>query len=77
VEIEQEEIKSYAKVKFTRQELLEKLGFDSNDAFDVTLNEFGRNGITFTLSEGRGAKYTGNTIDEDIPRKHHWRRRDE
>jgi len=57
-EVSSEYQHSYAKITFSRKEIIEKLGFDPDDAFNVELVDWGRGGIKFTLNDGKSAKYT-------------------
>lgn len=66
MKVNQEQVKSYAKVTLTRDELLAKVGFDTNDAFDVHLEDWGRSGVTFTL-RGSASKYQGEPSKSESP----------
>jgi hypothetical protein len=59
MKLRQEAVKQYGKLTFDRRELIEKLGFDTQDSFDVSLIDWGRGGIIFTLEDGASKKYGG------------------
>ena len=52
------------RVSFSRLEVLEKLGFDTADAFYVALDDYGRTGITFDVSSDKAGKYEPKTDSE-------------
>lgn len=64
--LQEEKVTSYPKMVFTRAELMEKLGFDPDDAFDVNLLDWGRTGVSFTLHFGKAAKYKPVPVTESV-----------
>lgn len=75
MKIQTERIRAYGKLTITRAELL-KLGFDTDDAFEVHLDSrFDGHGITFTLHEGKSEKYMPKPPVPEVapkPKKKFW-----